>query len=504
MSNSLWFKEVLTHSRTNRILLLTIYLVCLLFSIGAGFVAATGNPLFAALLIALVGGGVLLAYPSALVWVVIVGSIAIAGLLPLFFPGFGRIRWVVSIAGFLLLGYSLIYVLWQNKSTSSTPSFVWFSLAFITYTIITSIIQFVPLAEVVAGLKRYFQSWGLLFALALVSFSYLQYNKWLKFLLAAALLQLPFVFYQYFVLVPKREAMLIVNSGMVPIDVVAGTFGSSLEGGGANGVLVAFLVICLGFVIALKKENLLSTSKTLLLSILILIPIFMGEAKISLIFLLVLGLVILKRDVLARPFLAMLSFILILSLMSLVTWVYVSLYSKGLSPEVWLEHIIAYNFGDVGLEGWVLNRTTVLIFWWEEHGLYNLAQTLIGHGLGSSFMGAGALVSGHVHEAYPYMGIGLTSASTILWDTGVFGCVIFTMIFILAWRKATSLVKKSDVKLVRAYALGLQVSIAIVVVSIFYKDMMTSHLGGGALFAFTLGFLGYLCSKHLDETGEIV
>ena len=117
-------------------------------------------------------------------------------------------------------------------------------------------------------------------------------------LLLIALLQLPFAAHQYLCLVPKRIGL---GEGIVPADVVAGTFGATLLGGGANAVLAAFLVIVVGLLLALWKNGVLSAADGQLLSLLLLTPLLVNQAKVAVLYLPLMFVVIFYRDIVRRP-----------------------------------------------------------------------------------------------------------------------------------------------------------------------------------------------------------
>ena len=91
------------------------------------------------------------------------------------------------------------------------------------------------------------------------------------------MLQLPFVAHEYLVLVPKRVGL---GGGIVPVDIVAGTFGAILEAGGANAVLAAYQVIVVACLLALWKNGALSGFKAAVLSLMLLSPMVVNQAKI--------------------------------------------------------------------------------------------------------------------------------------------------------------------------------------------------------------------------------
>ena len=96
------------------------------------------------------------------------------------------------------------------------------------------------------------------FCLLLCWFPFHEQNvgRWRLFLLIVAVIQLPFALYELIALVPMREGLRDV----VPIDVVAGTFGATLYGGGASGEMATFLIIVLAFLLAQRMERILTST----------------------------------------------------------------------------------------------------------------------------------------------------------------------------------------------------------------------------------------------------
>ena len=125
-------------------------------------------------------------------------------------------------------------------------------------------------------MKGYFQMWGLFLSVVYLRWpeSFTKNLAWGLFLIA--LLQLPFVAHEYFVLVPKRFGL---GNGIVPVDIVAGTFGAILEAGGANAVLAAYQVIVVACLLALWKNGALSGFKPQVLSLALLSPMAVNQAN---------------------------------------------------------------------------------------------------------------------------------------------------------------------------------------------------------------------------------
>ena len=132
------------------------------------------------------------------------------------------------------------------------PSPIAWATAFAVTGIASVLVNLSSLDVTLVGTKNYFQMWGLLLGVAFVRWNNSLAKGLLWGLVLIALLQLPFAAHQYLFLVPKRIGL---GEGIVPVDVVAGTFGAQLLGGGANAVLAAFLVIVIGWLLALWKNG---------------------------------------------------------------------------------------------------------------------------------------------------------------------------------------------------------------------------------------------------------
>ena len=101
-------------------------------------------------------------------------------------------------------------------------------------------------------------------------------------LLGIAFLQLPFVAQQFVILVPARKGL----PGIVPADIVAGTFGGSAIGGGANSLLALYLLSVIAVLIALWRSGALAGRRWLLSAAgLLMPPLFLNESKASMVLL---------------------------------------------------------------------------------------------------------------------------------------------------------------------------------------------------------------------------
>ena len=243
-----------------------------------GLVSVTANPVLISVSISLVVGIVLLARPVWIVWVVLIMGLVVTGLLQLYSSDglVTKTSWGVSLLGLILTIVAFFTVTTSPAIRKETPAFVWVAASFLIYAVSVSFVQWYSLGEFSGGFKRYFHMWGLLFALCWLAFDELDIRRLRKFVLMVALVQLPFALYQLIVLVPLREGFRYsVPGGLIPIDVVAGTFGAALYGGGFSGEMATFLIIVLAFLLARRAEKILTVRRLVLLALLVMAPLFL-------------------------------------------------------------------------------------------------------------------------------------------------------------------------------------------------------------------------------------
>ena len=449
--------------------------------------------------ISLVVGIVLLARPVWIVWVVLILGLVVTGLLQLYSSDglVTKTSWGVSLLGLILTIVAFFTVTTSPAIRKETPAFVWVAASFLIYAVSVSFVRWYSLGEFSGGFKRYFHMWGLLFALCWLAFDELDIRRLRKFVLMVALVQLPFALYQLIVLVPLREGFRYsVPGGLIPIDVVAGTFGAALYGGGFSGEMATFLIIVLAFLLARRAEKILTVRRLVLLALLVMAPLFLGETKAVIILLPVMFMVLYRRAMIARPHYGVAGLLLGTLLTLASAYAYLSLSDRNLEDQI--NDTLKYNVYNTGYGVNLLNRTTVLTFWWRHQGAHNPIGFLFGNGLGSSHTSAG----GHVAMRYPRHGIGLTGISTLLWDLGVLGFGLFSALLALAWRTAGRLQKQSAEPFVRADALAIQAALAMFAVYLFFRHTLLEIMSFQIVFAVALGYLAWLHRRHIRTATE--
>lgn len=475
------------------------YLIVLASTVMAilfGLFAVTANPIIVSLGVTLIVGIVLLSHPALIVWLILILGLLVIGVLPVFFESeflTQRLAWGVSLLGFFLLLISFFRILISPEILKNTPVFIWISLVFLIYVLFDSLMQWHSMGEFFGGFKRYFQMWGLLFALCWLDFKDQDIHYWKNFFLFVALIQLPFVLHQLIFLAPLKAAQ-----GGLSFDVVGGTFGTGVLLGGNDAEMVVFLLIAMAFLIARQTEKVFPLRHLFLLLPLIITPFFLSETKALYVMLPLVFLLLFRHELLTRPHYILIALVfcgLLIVGLGYVhlnqTHIYMGTSRAGDITEL-IENTLSYNFYDRGWGIYYLNRTTVLAFWLENQGVYNPVSFFFGNGLGSSHDGTG----GHMANRYLGYGIGLTALSTLLWDTGVIGSCLFFLIIISAWRCADRLKRESAIPVVRADASAIQVGLGLFTFYIFYRIGVLEIPSFQIVFVMLLGYLSLLHRRH--------
>jgi O-antigen/teichoic acid export membrane protein len=457
-----------------------------------GYLASTADPVKIGLGASLMLGSALLYLPEFSIWLILVmgflfGVISANAL-------FSKLTWGVSLLSMLLFVPALSNMLWRQQRRA--PVFMLLALVFLAYAVGISVFQCYSLIEFVAGFKRCFQSFGLMLALTMIGFLPHNFTRWLKFLMVVALLQFPFALYELLVLVPQRGGL---NISSATTDVIAGTFGANLEGGSPNSVMVVYLFIALAFLIARWKAGVIKSRVFYPMALICLLPLGMGETKIALIMLPLIGLILIKEDLLRAPLRFLPGFIALTLLTAMLGYLYITVMMQSTLEDV-INQTVRYNFGDQSYTGKAgdLNRWTAITFWFQEQGWHDPVSFLFGNGLGSAFTADNPdnMSSGHMGFKYSPILIDLTGASTLLWDTGLIGVLLFVSIFLAAWTAAGNLRRSVSDPVVKADALAIQAAIALFLLSLVYAIEIVTLISMELIYSIVLGYLGYLMNQH--------
>ena len=490
--NIIWRPHVLQSA--GRILL--TYSAAAVAGLLAGFIGASGQLGLIAIFVGLLIMAVVVSYRNLLLWFIIIGGLVITGVAQLYLPGAKYLRYIFPLAAGVLSLHAIMDYMRSGSfnRSSSTSAVVFWPLAFLAIALLSTVANWDGIGVAVIGLKGYFQMWVFFFAFILIQWKREIINSLPKVILGIALLQLPFVLHQYFFLVPMRMRFA---GELVPVDVVAGTFGATLFGGGANAVLAAFLLIVFACLLGLWKHGALSGTKLVVLSLILIFPVFINEAKISVVYLAVIFITLFYRDIIDRP----LRFIAVSAaatgIIALLLTALTLLHPTG-KLNTWSD---LFNFIYEGQtasisersSGGGLTRWTALTFWAQEHVSANPLNIAIGHGPGASRVQEGGLNLAETlaEKRYGGLGIGYTAVSALLWDTGILGLVTVLGFFFAVYRtagKLTARYRGQDAFRAGIFD-GLRAGVLILAVSLAHKDFFASNIPFQTLVLLVFGYL---------------
>lgn len=483
-----------TNSNKNSGIGILSILLGVLITVFLGVFIAFGSPVLLAIFLSLIIGCICIAIPKMAVWVAVVGSIVLSGVTELYFPQFQQIRWAVSLLSMALIVISLgAGALSRRDEKISYESKITLVMVLLLFASVALSLIANPsvLKNSIIGMKNYFQMYGVLLSLAFFKYSAENAKRFMQFLFVLSLVQLPFALQQFIYYVPLRDTVLAAQHNIVAIDIVAGTFGGNLYGGGRSSTLallqsIAILIVLLKWTV---KEN--KTALTLFYGFWIFIPMALNEAKLFIV-LIPLGLFIaFRKEILAHPIKTLISIIVMVSLLLALLFVYSLLPGQQFTSfESFMNESIAYNMGDKGYGSAVLNRTTVYSFWWSQnisHG--DILHSLFGHGLGQT-NSAGVNVDHNLaNTIYAKYAIGLTGTSAMLWEVGLVGTAVFFMFLFFAFRLGTALVNTWAGSSQWPYLKAAQASIVMFAISMFHNNYLVTDIGTQALMMVVVGYL---------------
>ncbi|MEX0707128.1 MAG: hypothetical protein WD078_04140 [Woeseia sp.] len=480
---------------------LTLIVAALGIAALGGVVGATGNVNMYVTLVALLAAAVMLVSRSALLWFAIFGGTVIVGVLQLYWPETRYVRYVFPLVGCGLVLHGILDLLARAEySRAAAGPAIWpWAAGFFGIALLSLLINFSSLDAAVMGLKTYFQMWPFLLGLVLVRWSPGVIRTIPRAMLLIVFLQLPFVVHQYVFLVPLRYGLGTAPVGFQPADIVAGTFGAHLYGGGANAVLAAFMMMALACFAGLWKHGALTTPRAVLLSLLCISPLLLNQTKISVLYLLLVFVVLFFRDVVKKPATFVLAALSMAGLLAVLMTAMVMTHGH-LEDRSWRGLIdftvqsqqttIRERSGQFS----ELTRWTALTFWAEEHSRANPVTTLIGHGPGASRVqeeGLSGTVDSLAKQRYNGLQIGYTALSALLWDTGIVGLVVTLGLFLSAFRSAgwiSAHYRGRDPFRAGLFE-GLRAAIAVLALSLAHKDFYIYHMPYQTLVLLVLGFL---------------
>jgi hypothetical protein len=471
--------------------------------------------LFGGALVLAVAGGVMAAYVD-IVWILMAAGIIIAAAL---ITSRAAMLWFVVISGLILIGVAQMYwpaakylkylpplaasgllphvaADWLAVRRPNVPSTVPAFLSFLVLGVLSMAVNWQSIGMIAIGLKSYFPMWSLFLGLALIRWRPTLIDSLPKAMLVIAVLQFPFVAHQFLYLVPVRAAAQL--PGVVPVDIVAGTFGGALYGGGANAVLSLFLIIVCACLLGMWRQAGLSGPMAITSVAVLLIPVMLNSSKVALLYLPIVFVAIFYKDIVRQPLKVFMGALLVAALV-LAMLASFTLLSRSPETRTWeglLQQTYRQQLAPVQDRAELysgLSRWTVLTFWAQEHRRLDPVELLIGHGPGATRVQPDGLDLAQTLAERRYGGltIGYTAVAALLWEVGVLGLAAVLWIFWLALRQAGRLAEYyADRDRVKSgIACGLRASVVILALSLAHKDFFVFHVPFQTLLMLVLGYL---------------
>ena len=466
----------------------------LLLSVGGGMLMGAGSiPLTFVGLIAL-AGMVALLRPVASLYLVVVAGLVVVGIARLYFPGLEKLQWGVAGLATLLGGFGLLSHLFKPVRRLEIPPNSGVLAVLLLLICASSIVNAQSPNQFIYGFKGYFQVVGLFFAISLLGLSNKALNNLPKLLVAIAMIQLPFVLHQWFVLVPQRVRL---GSGVVAEDVVAGTMGANAVGGGSNAILSILLITAISIVAAGYKRAQLKPWKAALIIVVCTVPLLLNSNRIASLYLFIVFLMIFGPAMFRRISRFFAGALLTTLLVAASIWVSLNLGSRAEEYTDWQDLVtttIERNTApEIGYGTMELNRLGSLTFWWNEQlARPNLQKLLFGSGPGAAREAQDSVlpVKTLASTRYAGVGIGLTGISTLLWELGIVGLLVVLALHVGAYKSAHYLVTHLGTNPYRQYiAEGFQAAIVVYALALFHKNFFVFHIAYQTLFFTVLGTL---------------
>lgn len=409
-----------------RTLLLLVVLVLGALFAGAG-VAFVGAP-FAALVGGAVVGAFALFVPLPwLLWSMFGLTFVVVGAAQ-YFGGVNKAFWAPYMLGALLL----LRVPMERYRANSRPGnltrppalpldaglFAVMVALFFVVALVSTLFNLSPWLQVFISVKEYLFLWSICFLVA-AGFAGADFERrvWLGILLLAPL-QVPVVLYQRFVVAASRQ-------GSSAWDAVVGLFGGDPEGGGASAAMAFFVMFCALLALSLWRSRQLRARYMVVVVLSALACIAFAEVK-AVILLLPIGIAVLFRKELLRRPLQALAFVVGAVVLSVgLVLAYQAQFSSarttaGRSVEAYVELMLeratdsdSYQRGRARM-----NRTTALVYWWDNHEAGDPVRFFLGDGIGATRVGS--LAVGETARQHAYR-LNTTAASQLLWETGMLG-----------------------------------------------------------------------------------
>jgi len=351
-----------------------------------------------------------------------------------YFLGVSQANWIpfvlagfVAVRAILESGFGLqTRAFGRSMNPAGLPFFAWPALIYLSLVIASAAANLIPVAQALAAFKNYLLMWGVLVAFFCMG-NVGRTSTWLwRSVVIVAILQLPVVLYQRIFIAGR----LGNTASSLGFDAINGTFGGGILGG-RSGALVMFTCIALAYLLILWRERRISGIRMAGLSLLMLPTLFIVEVKAVIFWLPAVAFIVFFAQIRRRPFLFLIgvacSLLLVLGVIAAYRFSYYAP-AGDQTLATFFSRDLAYmwdpeRYNPATRE---MGRVSVLVHWWNETSVTDLARWLFGYGPGAS-RGTSSVAVGSIAGKYPFF-IDISAAAMLVWDLGVAGLISFCSI----------------------------------------------------------------------------
>lgn len=463
-----------------------------------GMVVALGSPQLTLIVAASVGGIALLFVPT---------HITVQLLLLIAFVGVGTAMYYGKIAQAHWVPYALSLFLWvklpldalmrvstQPRTIGSGPALLPLTrilLLIFGLTALSILINGTPLLEALIGLRNYLYIWSIAFVVAAGALDPKQLRQTLLMVLAIVVLQAPFTVQQHFVAFGQTGNW----------DAVVGSFGGNPDGGGGgSGEMVMFLCFGLAYAASLWKVGEIRASTALLVVLAAIVATMLAETKAFFVFApAALGVVMLS-DLRRRPGLTLLMFSLTAALLAGTFLFYKSQYfddtqaaHRDATVGEYLDYAVSADSKTtqmINAHTGEVSRLGAPLVWFREAGIGGPHGWVVGYGPRASNV-SGLTGPG---EAARHFAFNLTTSTitTVLWDLGVLGLILFASLIVLAAASAWRLSRDERIpQFHRATMEAMAGGFVVLMASLAYNPGVVDGYATQSFLSFCIGYLMY-------------
>lgn len=475
-------------------------------AVTAGLAAASGNPVAPVAVLGIIGGAMLLSRPAPLLFLTVVYSLLISGVL-WYFAGLDKTDYLIFVLCSAFWPATLICALGSRENSPPNPgmpAYFWLLAGYAAITLGSSLIQFESSIQLLIGLKSYFVCAGLMVALMLIPWPRNVIKKVALAVFVIGLIQLPFALFQFLVVRRLRIAHGGFGGGDNEIeasDSVVGTMGGFMMTFGLDSLLAVLQVALLAGLLVSYLNRSVSVRAAVPAAIVLATPLVLTENKLIFLAIPLAFFVVAGSRIRQNPSTFLAGAIAVAISIAVGIWGYYQVHWSNQYPDFGtaLEKSAEYSFKpstgrDRRQEG-KMSRVEALQYWWDSQSREQVETTLFGHGLSASKRDSGFFRSQLVAR-HGDLGLDKSLLTALLWDTGVVGTALFIAVLASAFRVAGRTAKSAALDPAeQAIVKALQVATVMFVLGMPLKlDLIAYGQGSFSLF-FTLGLIGYYARR---------